>query len=360
MDPATAARAAVAEHELVGIASDHLTNEVAIHLPFEVLVAFKNALKRFFTAQPWTEADADRLSDLVTPHLEAGWWEHELGNGLHLSHGIRGGRYQMFVTGPPARATSVFDRVFEGPVVPEQTPHPRKVMFHVGGAPAPGVWHRRGEEVDDPRVIGLMEDLDITDVMVAGDFVTLGLQKASLWEERLDEILARVTELFWTGEASSGPARTREELLDEAGRLSTAPARAEDLHLMDPDVADHREMLIEALGSDDPRRRRAAVVTLALSEQVEVARAALVTGYRDESRLVRRAAVDAAADLESEDYRSLFEEALNDPDSWIRWRAVRAIADIGVGPSRDKIALAAADENFRVRFEAAATFRLED
>jgi len=79
MDPATAARAAVAEHELVGIASDHLTNEVAIHLPFEVLVAFKNALKRFFTAQPWTEADADRLSDLVTPHLEAGWWEHELG-----------------------------------------------------------------------------------------------------------------------------------------------------------------------------------------------------------------------------------------------------------------------------------------
>jgi HEAT repeat protein len=205
-----------------------------------------------------------------------------------------------------------------------------------------------------------MEDLDITDVMVAGDFVTLGLQKASLWEERLDEILARVTELFWTGEASSGPARTREELLDEAGRLSTAPARAEDLHLMDPDVADHREMLIEALGSDDPRRRRAAVVTLALSGQVEVARAALVTGYRDESRLVRRAAVDAAADLESEDYRSLFEEALNDPDSWIRWRAVRAIADIGVGPSRDKIALAAADENFRVRFEAAATFRLED
>src|SRR3990172_3881896 len=185
MDPATAARAAVAEHELVGIASDHLTNEVAIHLPFEVLVAFKNALKRFFTAQPWTEADADRLSDLVTPHLEAGWWEHELGNGLHLSHGIRGGRYQMFVTGPPARATSVFDRVFEGPVVPEQTPHPRKVMFHVGGAPAPGVWHRRGGEGEDPRVNGLTEDLDTTAGLVAGGFAPPWLQKPFPSQENL-------------------------------------------------------------------------------------------------------------------------------------------------------------------------------
>lgn len=360
MDPITAARAAVAEHDLIGVASDHLTGEVAVHLPFEALVAFKNALKRFFSARPWTAADDGHLSDLITPHLRAGWWEHDLGHGLRLSHGIRQGVYRIAVTGAPASSPSVFDRAFDGPVIPEQTPHPRKVMFHIGGDPAPGVWHRRGEEIDDPRVESLMADVDVSDVMVAGDFVTVGLQRAASWEERLDGILSRVTELFWTGAGSSPPLRTRDQLLDEAGRLPSMPTRAEDLHLMDPDRTEHRESLIGALDSDDPRRRRAAVVTLALSGEPAVARAALVTGFRDRSRLVRRAAVDAAADLESEDYRSLFEEALGDGDTWIRWRAVRAIADIGVGPSRDRLALAAADEDFRVRFEAAASFRRED
>ena len=359
MDPETAARAAVAEHDLVGLASNHLTTEVAVHLPFEVLVAFKSALKRFFSARPWNDEDAAKLSDIVTPHLAVGWWEHDLGHGLMLAHGIRDGRYRIAVIGSSTRRATVFDRAFDGPVIPEQTPHPRKVKFNVGGAAAPGVWHRRGEEIDDPRVATLMEDLDVTDVMVAGDFVTVGLQRAAAWEDRLDEVLATVTELFWSGAGSTEPARTREELLDEAGHLASGPARAEDLHLMDPDHPDHRTLLVEALGSDDPRRRRAAVVTLALSGEVEVAKAALVTGYRDRSRIVRRAAVDAAADVESEDYRPLFEQALDDDDAWTRWRAVRAIAEIGIGPSRDRLVLSAADEDFRVRFEAAATFRRE-
>jgi hypothetical protein len=38
---------------------------------------------------------------------------------------------------------------------------------------------------------------------------------------------------------------------------------------------------------------------------------------------------------------------------------VRAIAEIGVGASRELLALAAADDDFRVRFEAAAAFRSE-
>ena len=98
-------------------------------------------------------------------------------------------------------------------------------------------------------------------------------------------------------------------------------------------------------------------MTLALSGDPAVHQAALVTGYRDQSRLVRRAAVDAAADREDPAFRPLFEEALFDTDSWIRWRAVRAIAELGAEPSREALALATADEDFRVRFEAAAAFR---
>ncbi|HEX5631061.1 MAG TPA: HEAT repeat domain-containing protein, partial [Acidimicrobiia bacterium] len=329
----------------------------AVHLPFEAVVAFKNALKRFFSAGPWTEEDAERLSRLVTPHLESGWWEHDLGTGLTLVHGIREGRYLLTVSGAPSTTASIFDRVFSGPVIPSPTPHPRKVKFAIGGEPAPGVWHRRGEDIDDPRVTALMEDFEVTDVMVAGDFVTVGLVASASWEDRLDALLARVTELFWTGETRHSPERTREELLEEAGHLALSATRPEDLHLMDPDRPDHRDLLVEALGSEDGRHRRAAVVTLAVSRDAAVSRAAPITGYRDESRLVRRAAVDAAADREDPAYRPLFEEALFDPDSWIRWRAVRAIADLGAEPSRELLALAAADEDFRVRFEAAAAFR---
>lgn len=352
-----ASRAAVADEGLVAVASQHLTDEVAVHLPFEALGPFKTALKKFFSPQEWTADDARRLSDLVTPHLDDGWWEHQLGEGLTLRHGISDGGYRIEVAGREERTPSIFDRVFAGPVVPEQTPHPRKVMFHVGGDPAPGIWHRRGEETADERVAALMEDPDITDVMVAGDFVTVGLRRQASWEDRLDDILARVTELFWGGRPSSTPARTRDELLDEAGRLRPRTTRTEHLHLMDPDDEQQRSVLVEALGSDDARRRRAAVVTLALSGDPAVAKAAIVTGYSDTSRVVRRAAVDAAADLEDEEYRALFEEALFDEDAWIRWRAVRAIAEIGPDASRDKLVLAAADEDFRVRFEAASALK---
>jgi len=350
-------RAAVADKGLVGVASEHLTREVAVHLPFESLGPFKAALKRFFSRQPWTAADADSLSELMAPHLEPGWWEHELGEGLTLSHGLREGRYEIAVAGPIEASASIFDRVFSGPVVPQQTPHPRKVMFHVGGDPAPGVWHRRGEETADARVAALMEDPDVTDVMVAGDFVTVGLRRSASWEDHLDHVLASVTDLFWMGRGSSAPARTRDELLDEAGHVALAETRPEHLHLMDPDDAEQRETLIEAIGSDDPRRRRAAVVTLALSGEPAVGQAAVVTGYADASRIVRRAAVDAAADLEQEVYRPLFEQALLDSDPWVRWRAVRALGDLGVEPSREALVLAAADEDFRVRFEAASALQ---
>jgi HEAT repeat protein len=242
-------------------------------------------------------------------------------------------------------------------VTPEATPHPRKVKFQIGGEPAPGAWYRRGEAIDDDRVIALFADDAITDVMVAGDFVTIGITSRSSWEERLDPLLDRVTELFWDGQDTKQPERTRDELLEEAGRLSISEVRPEDLHLMDPDRPEHRALLIAALDAEDPRHRRAAVATLALSSESEVAQAAVVTGYREESRVVRRTALDAAADLENDVFRPLFEEAIFDRDAWIRWRAVRALADIGAKPSEEQIILATADEDFQVRLEANAVWR---
>jgi len=123
---------------------------------------------------------------------------------------------------------------------------------------------------------------------------------------------------------------------------------------MDPDDQPQQQTLVEALASSEPRRRRAAVVTLALSGDGAVATAAIITGYRDATRMVRRAAVDAAADREDDAYRPLFEEAAFDADAWTRWRAVKAIAALGIGPSEETMILAAVDEDFRVRFEAAA------
>jgi hypothetical protein len=350
-------RAAIEQLGLIGEASQHLTTEIAMHLPFEELGPFKDALKQYFSRAAWTPADEARLSALVTAHVPEGMWEHDLGSGISLTHGIVEGMYLIRVEGGSAPTASVFDRAFAGPVIPEATPHPRKVKFQVGGDPAPGAWYRRGEAIDDDRVIAIFADDDITDVMVAGDFVTIGISGRSSWEERLDPLLERVTELFWDGQTTTRPERTRDELLEEAGRLSISEVRPEDLHLMDPDRQDHRALLIAALDADDPRHRRAAVATLALSAEIEVAQAAVVTGYREESRVVRRTALDAAADLENDVFRPLFEEAVFDRDPWIRWRAVRAIADIGAAPSEEQIILATADEDFQVRLEANTVWR---
>ena len=274
------ARSAVNRLDLVGEASAHLTAEVAMHLPFEALTPFKTALKRFFSTEDWSNADADALDALVTPHLSEGWFEHDLGSAIVLGHGIREGHYVIWATGGPALEPTIFDRAFSGPVRPEQTPHPRKVKFSIGGTPAPGRWYRQGEEVEDPAAAAMLGDETISDVMVAGDFVTVGLHRSESWEDRLDDVMASVVELFWDADRSTETAqdRTRDELVQEGLGTRISGARPEDLHLLSPDDPEHQEMLVQALGADDPRARRAAVATLSMSAEAPVATAALLTG----------------------------------------------------------------------------------
>jgi hypothetical protein len=351
-------RGVIAAHDLTATASGYLTSDVAMSLPFEALAPFKNALKRFFSTEPWTEDDAHALSDLVAPHVKEGWWEHDLGGGISLTYGMQDGRFVLWASGASTPAVSIFDRVFDGPVVPQATPHPRKVKFTTGGAPAPSVWYLRSDPTpDDPRVRRLFDEPYVTDVMVAGEFVTIGISAKESWERRLEPLLALVTELFETAERSA-PERTRDELLAEAGARSTR--RPGELHLLDPDEPEDRRHLMEALDDDDVRVRRVAIAVLLESHDEDVRRNVADRGATDPSRAVRRTAVDAAAGTGEEHFRTLFETALRDDDPWIRWKAVRSLGELGLASSRAAVAALEDDSDFQVRFEVAKVLREAD
>jgi hypothetical protein len=359
-----ASRAAVAARDLVATVSAYLTDDVAVRLPFEALGTFKSLLRRFLSTEPWEAGDTAALDALVRPHVGDGWWEHDLGAGLTLAHGVRAGHYELWVGGASETVPSIFDRAFDGPVVPEPTPHPRKVKFTTGGTPAPGVWYRRGdpEPVVDEKVRRLFAEPDVTDVMVAGDFVTVGIAATSSWERRLEPLLALVTELYAASEPSVAAGRTREELLQEAGGLRPRH-RPEELHLLDPDDETDRATLDAAFDDEQPRVRRIAVAVLAESGDAIVRRRAVWRGFEDTSRTVRRTAVDAAAaiaaDAEAADpeLRPLFTAALASDDAWIRWKAVRALGDLDPGPTRDDLELVLDDPDFQVRFEVEKVLR---
>lgn len=353
-----ASRIAVAAYGLVADASAHLTTEVAMHLPFDDLGTFKTLLKRFFSTQPWRSEDVTALDRLVAPHVVSGWWEHDLGENLRLTHGLADGHYRLYATGGGVEKStpSVFDRVFAGPVIPEPTPHPRKVRFITGGEPAPGVWYRRDDPQPspDPRVVALLADTDLADVMVAGDFVTIGLAPGASWEHRLDSILERVTTLFPVAERAP-EGMTRDEMIGEGGRSQTvSPA---ELHLLDPDRPEHRARLWAAMANPASEVRRVAVAVLAESAEAEVRQNAVAAGWRDRSAVVRRTAIDAAAGTADPGLRPLLERALSAKDAWVRWKAVRALGELGLGMSRDAVAEMQEDPDFQVRFEVARVLR---
>ena len=68
---------------------------------------------------------------------------------------------------------------------------------------------------------------------------------------------------------------------------------------------------------------------------------------------MRRATVDTIGDAQREELRPLLETALDDADAWIRWRALRGIAQLGADASRTAVQALASDPDFRVRLEAA-------
>ncbi len=89
-----AARARVVDHGLTADAVAHL-NEVVSGLSLEALGPVKQALKRFFSDQPWTEADATALADAVG--AGSGTGRRELEPGLTLVWGWKDGRFWLRV-----------------------------------------------------------------------------------------------------------------------------------------------------------------------------------------------------------------------------------------------------------------------
>ncbi len=345
------ARRAIANSNLTAEAVNSLSSDAYGDVPFADLATLKNLLKTFFSEQAWTSEHDDQLAELVGD--VGGSWKHTLSNGATLEHGMEDGRYRLSVRGgqddQPAR---LFNRLFEGPIIPEATPNPRHIRFPLGGAPGTSLFYQRGDPIDDERVMNLFEDPNVTDVLVAPDFVAIGLSRAELWESRIDELLAAVTAAFevsHTPPAAGTP--TRDELV--AGSRSTEKV---DLHLLDPDSPGDRSTLLAALIDGDPRRRRLAVATIGNTRDEVFLRETLDEAWTDSSRIVRRTAVDVAVDRSAEWARPLLEQALGDADAWTRWKALRGLVDIGPASSFGFIQPLREDSDFRVRLEAHSAY----
>ena len=69
--------------------------------------------------------------------------------------------------------------------------------------------------------------------------------------------------------------------------------------------------------------------------------------------MVRRSVIDVVVDADREALRPLLERALDDSDAWVRWKALRGIAALGVAASRQAVETRTSDPDFRVRLEAA-------
>lgn len=364
-----AARRAIASSNLTSEAVNALSTDAYGDVSFDELSLLKNLLKVFFSERPWTVEHEEQLADLVGD--VGGYWTHTLSNGATLEHGMVNGKYRLRISGGEAEPHMLFNRLFTGPIVPEATPNPRHIRFPLGGAPGPSVFYQRGDDNLDPRVKALFEDQNVTDVLVAPDFIAIGLTRAHLWESSIDRLLEEVTTAFEVrGEAPDSNAPTRDELVyanDASGaskRQSTTAARDAnaniDLHLLDPDEDSSRSVLLTAFGDDDPRRRRLALATIGNSDDQSLVQMVLAEAWSDPSRIVRRTAVDVAADNGSEWVRPLLERALGDEDAWIRWKALRGIVDIGPMASVDRINAMVNDPDFRVRLEAQSGLRIAD
>ncbi len=369
-----AARRLVVERNLVAAVFGHLTDAFT-GLPFEALGPVKTLLKRYLSPGRWAPDDDEALAEAVGPG--EGWWERDLDADLTLEFGWDAGRFRVRLgpdagtTEPAVEALDPLDATFEGPVVPEATPNPRTIRFGFAHPvqDGPSQWYDSAAgAADDGRVARLFGEFDrVANVLVGPDFVAVGLRRPADWEHLLAPLLAVVTEEFSAPDAGGGRARPgstggppwlagQPQEQREGRRLTRLEQAWRDLGSLRPaNPSDLAEVLAAASGPDQARRQVAAN----LLREADPARAREQWGrlVGDPVRAVRRATVDAMVDVGREELRPLLESALADDDAWVRWKALRGLAELGPSSSRSAIAARADDPDFRVRLEAAAALR---
>lgn len=385
-----AARREVAERGLVGDAVTQL-NEVVTALPLDALAPVKGHLKRFFSDAPWTGADDDALADVVGPGT--GGARHDLAPDLLLEWEWVDGRFRLRVAftdagagpgpptsteapaepEPPERPESTdLEASFAGPVTPEATPSPRTIRFatptlHRG----PSHPYESAEAAAaDSRVARLFREFDaVTNVLVGPDFVAVSLSRPAAWESLLAPILAAVTDEFAVDtpleDEPAGDDRSLTAPMTVSFSVGTTSGETRPRHLerawgelggLDPNRPRDLDRL--AAASEDPEPARRQVVAALLAEGPrEIATRTWTRLLRDSSRSVRRSTVDAMVDTEWPEVRTLLEDAVVDDDAWVRWKAIKGIARLGVGRSRAAVEMGREDPDFRVRLEAAAALR---
>ena len=369
-----AARAQVVAHGLTVKALGQLTPMVTgLALSLEALGPVKQLQKRFFSDVPWTPEDDDALAAAIGPGAD-GVTRVELEPGLMLVWGWEDGRFRLRVVTnesppqvPPARdgaAGTQLGELFDGVVVPEATPSPRTIRFATPPIhAAPGRAYNPATADADPRVARIFGAFDdVTDVLVGPDFVAVTIARPGRWEAVLGPILRAVTEQFADDRGGDPPAPERP--IASSGPLGAPaqdagdrPARRlerawMDLGALRADRPEDLDRVLAAARDGNPARRQVAAALLADAPD-DVAARTWGQLLGDPSRMVRRSVVDVVVGARREALRPLLEHALDDADAWVRWKALRGIADLGVDASRSAVETRASDHDFRVRLEAA-------
>jgi Scaffold protein Nfu/NifU N terminal/HEAT repeats len=368
-----AARARVVAEGLTVTALTQLTPMVTgLGLSLEALGPVKQLQKRFFSDVPWTPVDDDALADAIGPGAD-GVTRFELEPGLTLLWGWEGGRFRLRVESneppvPPAGDDAEgmeLGELFDGVVVPEATPSPRTIRFatppiHAGPSRAYG----SAAADADPRVARIFHVCDdVTDVLVGPEFVAVTISRPGRWESVLGPILRAVTEEFTGDRGQEPPAperpvtASRRAGSDPEPQVTERPARrAErawaDLGSLRADRPEDLDRVLAAAHDGNPARRQVAAALLA-DAPLDVATRTWAQLLGDSSRIVRRSVIDVVVGADRESLRPLLEQALDDSDAWIRWKALRGIAALGVAASRRAVEIRASDPDFRVRLEAA-------
>jgi hypothetical protein len=368
-----AARARVVARGLTVKAFGQLTPVVTgLGLSLEALGPVKQLQKRFFSDVPWTRDDDEALANAIGPGV-ADVARHELEPGLTLFWGWDDGRFRLRVSSdepvvPPADddATDMeLGELFDGVVVPEATPSPRTIRFatppiHAGPSRA----YSSAAADADPRVARIFRAFDdVTDVLVGPDFVAVTIARPGRWESVLGPVLRAVTVEFTSDRGGEPPAP--EPLVTASGRAVSDPEQAvgdrsprrlerawADLGPLRADRPEDLDRVLAAAHDDNPARRQVAAALLA-DAPLDVATRTWAQLVGDPSRRVRRSVVDVVVGAGREALRPLLEQALDDSDAWIRWKALRGIAALGVEASRRAVETRASDPDFRVRLEAA-------